>query len=360
MTSGRCRFRRRAAGPSASTSSICWSRGLLVPPPEAERLARWEHLRHEDLDHVAGVLRHRCAAPGAVASVRASRHGITRRWSWAVRATTSHDWRLLSKRREAGRSSSCPTNCVADWVNSWSRRRAAVRCSTGPASRHRPASRARGHSRVRRAERHGQDARRPLVAGELGLPLYADRPGPMVSKYIGETETQPRGRFRRRRSDRCGPALRRGRGALRQAQRGAGRTRPLRQPRGRLPASADGAYDGVAILATNLLGHFDDAFAATTRPSACDSPIPTTGNGSSSGAPSGRRAPHSAADVDLDDIATRHPFTGGNIRNVAVAAVHLAHSRGDRAVGQASIERAIDREYAKLGKAPQAVSEALR
>ena len=73
-----------------------------------------------------------------------------------------------------------------------------------------------------------------------GLDLYRIDLSPVVSKYIGETEKNLRARLRRRRGRRRGPAVRRGRRAVRQAQRGQGQPRPLRQHRGQLPAAAHG------------------------------------------------------------------------------------------------------------------------
>ena len=79
-----------------------------------------------------------------------------------------------------------------------------------------------------------------VLAGELRLDLYRIDLSQVVSKYIGETEKNLRRVFDAAEDGRRDPALRRGRRAVRQAQRGQGQPRPLRQHRGQLPAAAHG------------------------------------------------------------------------------------------------------------------------
>ena len=82
--------------------------------------------------------------------------------------------------------------------------------------------------------------RRGAGARARGSTSTASTSSAVVSKYIGETEKNLRARLRRGRGRRRDPALRRGRRAVRQAQRGEGQPRPLRQHRGQLPAAAHG------------------------------------------------------------------------------------------------------------------------
>ena len=107
-------------------------------------------------------------------------------------------------------------------------------------------------------------------------------------------------------------------------------------------------YDGVAVLTTNLLSHFDDAFAR--RLSFClyfPFPDETDRRRIWRAVWPGGASP--ADDVDLDEIAVRYPLSGGHIRNVALAAIHLAIARGT-SIDQSCVHRALDREYAKLGR----------
>jgi len=61
-------------------------------------------------------------------------------------------------------------------------------------------------------------------------------------------------------------------------------------------------------------------------------------------------------DLDFDTLARVHPLSGGHIRNIALAASHLARSR-DVAVDNACLARAIEREYAKLGLVTEALAQ---
>ena len=79
-----------------------------------------------------------------------------------------------------------------------------------------------------------------VIAAELHLNLYRIDLSAVVSKYIGETEKNLRRLFDAAESGGHDPLLRRGRRAVRQAQRGQGQPRPLRQHRDQLPAPAHG------------------------------------------------------------------------------------------------------------------------
>ena len=56
-----------------------------------------------------------------------------------------------------------------------------------------------------------------------------------------------------------------------------------------------------------------------------------------------------AGDIDLDFLAARFKVSGGNIRNICVAAAYLAAAE-DRPVSMADLIRATEREYRKLGR----------
>ena len=106
-------------------------------------------------------------------------------------------------------------------------------------------------------------------------------------------------------------------------------------------------YEGVAILATNLVGHLDGAFSR--RLSFClHFPFPDTTQRMRIWRACWPSAVSLAADVDLDHLAALHPLSGGHIRNVAIAAAYRARAAGS-SVDAACIRRALSREYAKLG-----------
>jgi SpoVK/Ycf46/Vps4 family AAA+-type ATPase len=108
------------------------------------------------------------------------------------------------------------------------------------------------------------------------------------------------------------------------------------------------AYDGVAILATNMRQNLDEAFARRLA-FTIHFPFP----GAEDRLKIWRRVwPDEvplAADVDLLDLAERFRLSGGNIRNAALAAAFLAAAEGGE-VCRDHLLRAIRREYQKLGR----------
>src|SRR4030095_14792969 len=107
-------------------------------------------------------------------------------------------------------------------------------------------------------------------------------------------------------------------------------------------------YEGVVILATNFRKNIEQAFVRRA-PFTVEFPFPNEAD---------RRriwdvvwpdeVPR-AADIDLDLLARRFEITGGNVRNIALAAAFLAADNG-RCVGMAHLMRATQRELQKMGK----------
>jgi ATP-dependent 26S proteasome regulatory subunit len=54
-------------------------------------------------------------------------------------------------------------------------------------------------------------------------------------------------------------------------------------------------------------------------------------------------------DIDLDFLARRFKLSGGDIRNICVAAAYLA-ADGGRSIGMTDLIKATEREYRKLGR----------
>lgn len=106
-------------------------------------------------------------------------------------------------------------------------------------------------------------------------------------------------------------------------------------------------FEGVAVLATNLLQNLDDAFLRRLhfvvhlpRPTA---PIRRTLW--SQLLPEGVRAPG----LDLGELASRYDLVGGDIRNAALGAAYAAAARGGLVTHERLVE-AIRRELAKRGR----------
>ncbi|MFL5336211.1 MAG: ATP-binding protein, partial [Geminicoccaceae bacterium] len=108
------------------------------------------------------------------------------------------------------------------------------------------------------------------------------------------------------------------------------------------------AYEGVAILATNLRRNMDDAFVRRLHV-VIEFPLPDAADRRRIWDAVWPEATPRAPDLDLDVLARRFELAGGNIRNVVVAAAFMAAAEGT-AVGMAHLLRAVRREYQKMGK----------
>lgn len=330
-------------------------RGLTVSEAEAERIARWGHLRHEDLRRIVGVIGARVAGrPGAAGTVTAravadvtvgdDADDLAR---LATPIETSREWnQLVLPGRLLGE--------LHDLVDQ-AEQRQSVLAESGFAER---PGQPRGVTAVFAGPSGtGKTLAARIVAGELGLPLYAINLAATVSKYIGETERNLERIFSA--AERTDAVL-----LFDEAEALFGKRSEVQDARDRY-ANIEVAYllqrmeryDGVAILATNLLSHFDDAFAR--RLSFClYFPYPDAADRRRIWEDAFPSRVKLGRDLDLDEVAALHPLSGGHIRNVAVAATSIARARGT-SVDRASVLRAIDREYAKFGQVPDTVAEAL-
>ncbi|HYJ79369.1 MAG TPA: ATP-binding protein [Longimicrobiaceae bacterium] len=187
-----------------------------------------------------------------------------------------------------------------------------------------------------------------IVAGELGLELYRIDLATVVSKYIGETEKNLAAIFNEAQHSDCilffdeADALFGKRSEVRDAH-----DRYANIEINYLLQQME-SYEGIAVLATNLRQNLDEAFLRRIHISV-DFPLP---------GPEERlriwravlpkQAPR-ADDLDLPHLALAFDLTGGNIRNVALAAAYLAAEAG-QSIGMAHLVRATHRELEKIGK----------
>ena len=260
------------------------------------------------------------ARRGARAQVDRARPGVGALWDALPRAPRAPARRARAADR-AGRRVGRPRapRCAARTLREIAvhvRHRIARATRTGASPRR--AARGLGISALfAGAERHRQDdGRRGARARAAARPATASTSRAVVSKYIGETEKNLRRRVRRGRGERRDPAVRRGRRAVRQAHRGQGQPRPLRQHRGQLPAAADGG-----LPRPRDPDHEPEAARSTRRScagsaSSSSSRSPTPSSAPRSGAASSRRARRPTA-LDLARLA-RLDVAGGNIRNIAL------------------------------------------
>ena len=187
-----------------------------------------------------------------------------------------------------------------------------------------------------------------VIAGDLGLEVYKVDLANMVSKYIGETEKNLSALFDA--TEASSAAL-----FFDEADALLGKRSEVSDAHDRY-ANIEVAYllqrleryDGIAIMATNMLRNIDAAFLRRIHV-IVDFPVPD--------APERRRIwrrclpPNApiAEDLDLDLFADRVEMVGGTIRNAVATAAFLA-AEEDKPIGQAHVITAVGREMQKLGR----------
>lgn len=187
-----------------------------------------------------------------------------------------------------------------------------------------------------------------VIANDLGLLLYKIDLSAVVSKYIGETEKNLGVIFEEAQASNAilffdeADALFGKRSEVKDA-----RDRYANIETAYLLQQIE-AYDGVAILATNLRQNLDEAFTRrldfvitypfpdeTARYHIWQRHFPVD-------------VPM-AGDVNLERIADDFPLAGGNIRNAALASAYLAAADGE-IITHHHIMTAIRREHQKMGR----------
>jgi AAA+ superfamily predicted ATPase len=186
-----------------------------------------------------------------------------------------------------------------------------------------------------------------VIAAELGLDLFAIDLSTVVSKYIGETEKNLSRVFTAA-ADSDAILF------FDEADALFGKRSEVRDAHDRY-ANVEIAYllqrmedyDGLAVLATNLRHHIDEAFIRRLHVTV-DFPFPDVAERLRIWRACLPRSVPLAEDVDLAAMA-RHRLTGGNIRNVLLGAAYLAAEEG-APIGQAQLVAATRRELQKMGK----------
>jgi SpoVK/Ycf46/Vps4 family AAA+-type ATPase len=187
-----------------------------------------------------------------------------------------------------------------------------------------------------------------IIAAELGLDLYAIDLAGVVSKWIGETEKNLDRIFRA--AEETDAVL-----FFDEADSLFGKRSEVRDSHDRYAnieisylLQKMEQYDGLAILASNLRQNLDEAFLRRLA-FLVIFPFPEEAD---------RRAIWQGIwpaqtplgdDVDLDVMAQRFKLSGGQIKNIAIAAAHLAAAER-KAVAMDHLLHATRREFQKLGK----------
>ncbi|MGW1377492.1 ATP-binding protein [Streptomyces sp. NPDC002446] len=186
-----------------------------------------------------------------------------------------------------------------------------------------------------------------VVAGELGLDLYVVELSAVVDKYIGETEKNLERIFSE--ADRTDAVL-----LFDEADAVFGRRSEVKSSHDRY-ANLESAYllqrleafDGIAVLTTNLRANIDDAFTRRLD-LVVDFPFPDAEQRTALWR-SCLAATPCAQDLGLDVCAKEFELSGGAIRSAAVTAGYLAAARGGP-VTAADVRAGARREYRKMGR----------
>jgi SpoVK/Ycf46/Vps4 family AAA+-type ATPase len=194
-----------------------------------------------------------------------------------------------------------------------------------------------------------------VIANALGVDLYKIDLAGVVSKYIGETEKN---------LDRIFSAAENANAILffDEADALFGKRSEVHDAHDRYAnieisylLQKMEEYDGIAILATNLRQNLDEAFVRRLA-FTVHFPFPDEQSRRRiwqgiwpAALPLANSSVDSMQAVDLDFMARQFKLSGGNIRNIALAASFLAAHDG-RVVSMAHLRQATRREYQKLGK----------
>jgi Winged helix domain, variant/ATPase family associated with various cellular activities (AAA) len=185
-----------------------------------------------------------------------------------------------------------------------------------------------------------------VIANELGMELYRIDLSAVVSKWIGETEKNLDRLFRL--ADNAvlffdeADALFGKRSEVRDAH-----DRYANVEISYLLQKME-SYEGLAILATNVRHHMDEAFLRRLT-FVVQFPFPDDEQRRRIWEGIWPGDTPLAADLDRDHLSTAFSFSGGNVKNVALAAAFRAAERG-APVDMTDVLHAVRREYQKLGK----------
>jgi AAA+ superfamily predicted ATPase len=187
-----------------------------------------------------------------------------------------------------------------------------------------------------------------ILAGQLGQDLYKIDLSMLVSKYIGETEKNLNRVFTEAQTSNA--IL-----FFDEADAIFGKRSEVKDSHDRYAnieisylLQRMEAYDGVVILATNLRANLDEAFTRRLHfivefpfPEAVDREVIWQVNFPT-------ETPL-APDLDFKLLAERYRITGGNIRNIIMAAAFLAAEK-NTPVGMSHLLHGARREYQKMGR----------
>jgi AAA+ superfamily predicted ATPase len=186
-----------------------------------------------------------------------------------------------------------------------------------------------------------------ILATELELELYKIDLSAVVNKYIGETEKSLARIFDE--AEAASAML-----FFDEADALFGKRSEVKDAHDRYANIEVGfllqrmeEYDGTVVLASNLPRNMDQAFVRRMQ-FALEFPLPDEADRLRIWRAIWPTEVPLCADIDIDELARRFELSGGNIRNIALAAAFLAAAGG--CVTREHVLRAARREYQKLGQ----------
>ncbi|MNZ94837.1 ATP-dependent zinc metalloprotease FtsH [compost metagenome] len=187
-----------------------------------------------------------------------------------------------------------------------------------------------------------------VMAGELGLELYRIDLSRIVSKYIGETEKNLRELFAE--AENSGAIL-----FFDEGDSLFGKRTEIKDSNDRF-ANMEAAYllqrietfNGVSILATNLLQNMDEAFMRRMQV-IVKFPFPDAAQREQIFRSLLPKAAPLDEDLDLAFLASRVDVSGGHIKNIVLSAAYMAAAE-QSAIGMRHMIRAARQELHKIGK----------
>jgi SpoVK/Ycf46/Vps4 family AAA+-type ATPase len=188
-----------------------------------------------------------------------------------------------------------------------------------------------------------------VIAVALSLDLYKIDLSQIVSKYIGETEKN---------LDRVFQAAQTSNAILffDEADALFGKRSEVKDAHDRYANIETGyllqkmeEYEGMAILATNLRANLDEAFARRMHV-VVEFPFPDEEDRYHIWRRMFPSQAPLADDLDFVTLARSFKLSGGNIKNIAIAAAFLAADDG-QCIGMGHVLRAAKREFQKVGQA---------
>jgi SpoVK/Ycf46/Vps4 family AAA+-type ATPase len=187
-----------------------------------------------------------------------------------------------------------------------------------------------------------------IIANELGLNLYRIDLSQIVSKYIGETEKNLEAVFTA--AEDANSVL-----FFDEADALFGKRSEVRDSHDRYAnieisylLQKMEQYEGVAILATNLRQNLDESFVRRLA-FTVHFPFPDEADRCRIWLGIWPREIPLGEDVDIDFISQQFKLSGGNIKNVALAAAFLAAADGS-SVTMPYLLHATGREFQKMGE----------